>query len=84
MPVTSTGHPLFLFMENLMESSSDILTVKEIARRLRCSKAHVFNAINGKLSGVTRMPAINMGRRTIVRAAAFEAWLTQNESSQTA
>lgn len=62
-------------------SRSEIITVAEIARRLCCSKAHVFNAINGKLKGVTALPAINMGRRKIVRASAFELWLSQNETA---
>jgi excisionase family DNA binding protein len=57
----------------------EILTVAEVAARLRCSKAHVCNAINGKVRGVTRLPAISMGRRKLVRREALAAWLARNE-----
>jgi len=59
---------------------SEILSVTEVARRLRCSKAHVYNAINGKVSGVSRLPAIPMGRRKLVQRASLEAWKRANES----
>lgn len=58
---------------------SEVLTVTEVALRLRCSKAHVCNAIHGKVRGVTPLPAINMGRRKLVRASALDAWMIQNE-----
>lgn len=58
----------------------DILTVAEIAAELRCSKAHVYNAIAGKVEGVSPLPAISMGRRKLVRRAALEQWKTTNES----
>jgi len=59
----------------------EVLTVTEVALRLRCSKAHVCNAINGTVRGVTPLPAINMGRRKLIRASALTAWLNQNEPS---
>ncbi len=60
-------------------NSNDILTVAEVAAELRCSKAHVYKAINGKVTGVSRLPAISMGRRRLVRRTTFEAWKTANE-----
>jgi len=57
----------------------EIMTVEEVARRLRCSKAHVCNAIKGKVSGVTKLPAINMGRRKLIRVSALATWLAENE-----
>ncbi len=60
-------------------SDNDILTVAEVAAELRCSKAHVYKAINGKVTGVSRLPAISMGRRRLVRRTTFEAWKTANE-----
>jgi excisionase family DNA binding protein len=64
-----------------METSdqSEIITVAEAAIRLRCSKAHVCNAINGKVRGITPLPAIHMGRRKLIRLSSLAAWLTQNE-----
>ncbi len=60
-------------------AKDEILTVSEVAAELRCSKAHVHNAINGKLSGVTPLPAIPMGRRRLVRRSALEQWKRANE-----
>lgn len=62
-----------------MSDYDEILTVAEVAAELRCSKAHVHNAINGKLVGVSLLPAIHMGRRKLVRRSALERWKTQNE-----
>jgi excisionase family DNA binding protein len=59
--------------------SDQILTTAEIAAELRCSKAHVYKAINGKVSGVTRLPAIHMGRRKLVRRSSLELWKRENE-----
>jgi len=60
-------------------TSPEILTVAEVAVRLRCSKAHVCNLINGKVKGVMPLPAIRPGRRMLVRAAALQTWLAENE-----
>jgi excisionase family DNA binding protein len=65
-----------------MDPNDDILTVAEAASRLRCSKAHVLNAINGKVKNVSRLPAVWMGRRRLVRRSALEAWLKANERGQ--
>ena len=54
--------------------ADEILTVAEVAADLRCSKAHVYNVINGKVAGVTALPAITMGRRKLVRRSSLEAW----------
>jgi excisionase family DNA binding protein len=58
----------------------EILTVAEIAVELRCSKAHVYNVIAGKVDGVHPLPAICMGRRKLVRRATLEEWKKSNES----
>jgi excisionase family DNA binding protein len=57
----------------------EVLTVAETSVRLRCSKAHVYNAINGKVKGVTLLPAVSMGRRKLIRAEALANWLAENE-----
>ena len=56
-----------------------VLTVDEIADELRCSKAHVYNAINGKVSGVSALRVITMGRRVLVRRSSLELWKEENE-----
>ena len=60
----------------------EILTVSEVAADLRCSKAHVYNMINGKVTGVTPLPAISMGRRRLVRRMSLEHWKEANEQGQ--
>lgn len=62
-----------------MTLHDEILTVSEVAVELRCSKAHVHNTINGKVAGVSPLPAIHMGRRRLVRRSALERWKQLNE-----
>ena len=57
----------------------EILTVAEVAADLRCSKAHVHNAINGKVAGVSPLPSITMWRRRLVRRSTLEEWKRANE-----
>ena len=61
------------------EMQPDVMTVAEVAADLRCSKAHVYNAINGRVAGVTALPAICMGRRKLVRLTTLEVWKAANE-----
>lgn len=62
-----------------MDENSEILSMPEVAKNLRCSKAHVYNAINGKVSGVSRLPAIAMRRKKLVRRASLDARKQANE-----
>jgi len=62
-----------------MSENSEILSITEVALNLRCSKAHVYNAINGKITGVSQLPAIPMGRRRLVRRSSLESWKSANE-----
>ena len=62
-------------------ATHEILTVAEIAVELRCSKAHVYNVIAGKVNGVHPLPAICMGRRKLVRRATLEEWKKNIESA---
>jgi excisionase family DNA binding protein len=62
-----------------MNPQGDILTVADAAAELRCSKAHVLNLVRGKVRNVPPLPAIKLGRRTLVRRAALVAWLEANE-----
>lgn len=61
-----------------MENTSNILTLKEVAGILRCSKAHVNNAIRGKLQGLPKLTHLTMGRRKLVRRDWLEQWLESN------
>jgi excisionase family DNA binding protein len=71
-----TGVGVFTTTNN----GNGILTVDEVARELRCSKAHVYKAIAGKVRGITALPAICMGRRKLVQRSSFEVWKKRNEA----
>ena len=49
-----------------MEQTSTILTVKDVAEILRCSKTHVGNVLSGRVPGVPRLAHVTMGRRKLV------------------
>jgi excisionase family DNA binding protein len=61
--------------------SDSVMTVEEVAVNLRCSEAHVYNVINGRVAGVSPLPAIQMGRRKLVRRSTLENWKQANEKS---
>ena len=60
-------------------SGPHVLTVKEVAAELRCSKAHVHNLIAGKVPGVSPLPAMLLGRRRLIRRVSLEEWMEANE-----
>jgi excisionase family DNA binding protein len=66
----------------MVASPDEILTATEVATELRCSKAHVYNVIAGKIEGVSSLPAISMGRRKLVRRSALEQWKKLNETTR--
>ena len=78
--MTEAIHLAEVTRKQMSENNSEILSIHEVAANLRCSKAHVYNAINGKITGVTRLPAICMGRRKLVRRASLENWKQANEA----
>ena len=57
----------------------EVLTVREVADILRCSKAHVCKIINGQVAGTPRLPSITLGRRKLVRRLTLLSWLAENE-----
>jgi excisionase family DNA binding protein len=63
-----------------MEQTSTILTIKDVAEILRCSKAHVANAIRGKVPGVPQLTHLSMGRRKLVRREWLEQWMESNRT----
>ena len=63
-----------------MEDSEDILTIKEIAGLLRCSKAHVANVMQGKVRGLTRLMHLPLGRRKVARRAWVHEWMEANKA----
>ena len=59
----------------------DLLTLAEVATLLHCSKAHVCNAVAGRLRGCPAIPSVSLGRRKLVRRETLLMWLEQNEQS---
>ena len=63
-----------------MEINQEILTIKEVAHILRCSKAHVANALHGKVTGIPRLTHVNVGRRKLIRKEWLNQWLEANKN----
>ena len=61
--------------------ASRILTVAEIARELRCSRAHVHHLIAGTVPGVRPLPSLWLGRRRLILRTSFEEWLRSSEQN---
>jgi ABC-type molybdate transport system ATPase subunit len=57
---------------NNREHVREILTVRDVALELRCSVAHVYNVINGKVKNVSRLPAIAIGGRKLIQRDTLE------------
>jgi excisionase family DNA binding protein len=57
-----------------------ILTLDEVARVLRCSKAHASKLTRGKVHGISPLPTIRLGRRVLVRRDALFQWLSASTS----
>lgn len=59
----------------------DLLSLREVADLLHCSKAHISNVIAGRVPGCAPIPAIHLGRRMLVRREALAAWIERNETA---
>ena len=64
------------------DRSDEILTAKEIADELRCSKAQVYRLMKGEVEGVTALPTLPLGRKKVVMRSSFEAWKHANEKNR--
>jgi excisionase family DNA binding protein len=63
-----------------MSDNLDLLTLKEVAELLHCSKAHISKAVSGKLGPA--IPSVRLGRRKLIRRAALLAWIESNENGR--
>ena len=63
-----------------MTTADTLLTAQEVAAELRCSKAQVYKLINGEVNGASRLPAIAIGRKKVVRRSSLESWKRTNEN----
>ena len=58
---------------------NEMLTAREVADELRCSKAQVYKLMNGEVRERTVLPHIALGRKKVVRRSSLEAWKQLNE-----
>ena len=56
-------------------TSGPVLSLRETAELVRCSKAHLSNVIRGKVKGLPQLPVVRIGRRLLVRRDALAQWL---------
>lgn len=59
--------------------ASTILTIRDVAHVLRCSRTHVQNVLNGKVPGLPKLTHISLGRRKVVRREWLEQWMETNK-----
>ena len=61
-------------------SKSEILTIREVAEVLRCSKAHVCNVLRGRVQGLPKLTHFSLGRRKLVRREWLDTWMEENKT----
>ena len=64
-----------------MVDPDPVLTAKEVAQDLRCSKSQVYRLMNGDVEGVTMLPHLSLGpRKKVVLRSMLQHWKRQNIS----
>jgi len=63
-----------------MSSLDFILTAKEVAQDLRCSKSQVYRLLRGEVSGLKVLPHLAIGRKKVVPRSALESWKRESIS----
>jgi hypothetical protein len=63
-----------------VENTTNILTIKEVAGILRCSKAHAQNVICGHVYGLPKLTHLSLGRRKVVRKEWLDQWVEANKT----
>jgi excisionase family DNA binding protein len=65
-----------------METASvaTILTIKQVAEILQCSKTHVTNVLNGRVAGLPRLTHLCVGRRKLIRKDWLDRWMEENST----
>lgn len=80
VPSGEHRHPGLAFdTAHATESEPAVLTLNEVARDLRSSKAHICNIIAGRVRGLAPLAVIRLGRRILVRRSTLEEWKNRCE-----
>jgi excisionase family DNA binding protein len=61
-----------------------LLTIREAAQLLRCSKAHLSNVLNGKVRNVPPLTSVRLGRRRLISRRSLTSWIATVESPDAA
>ena len=61
-------------------NDAEVLTIKEAASVLKCSKAQVQNLLAGKVKDAPPLPFIALGRRKLIRRDSLRRWLERAEA----
>ena len=61
-----------------------LLTIREAAQLLRCSKAHLSNVLNGKVRNVPPLNSVRLGRRRLISRRSLTSWIATVESPHSA
>jgi excisionase family DNA binding protein len=61
-----------------------LLTIREAAQLLRCSKAHLSNVLNGKVRNVPPLNSVRLGRRRLISRRSLSSWIATVESPNSA
>ena len=70
------------FQNPTNEAIAPLMTPEEAAKELRCSRAHVYNVLAGKVPSLPPLPVIRVGRRTLIRRVMFREWLLRVEAGR--
>jgi hypothetical protein len=63
-----------------MSDADPVLTAKEVAEDLRCSKSQVYRLMSGDVEGLTPLPHLPIGRKKVVPRSLLKKWKRQNIS----
>ena len=63
-------------------SAMRILTLREAARELKCSRAQLYNILGGRVAGLPPLPVFHVGRRTLIRSSMLHAWVQTLEARE--
>jgi excisionase family DNA binding protein len=61
-------------------NDAEVLTIKEAATVLRCSKAHIQNLLAGKVKDAPPLSFIPLGRRKLIRRESLLRWMERAEA----
>jgi excisionase family DNA binding protein len=56
-----------------------IMDIKDAANYLGVSRSHLSHILAGRVRSVPIIPRVRAGRRALIRRAAIDRWLTQQE-----